>query len=102
MDSLPRSGQTLENLPAQLQQVRSFLERARVPVNVQLQSDGLTDVTVYRVGELGLFTSQTLSLVPGTYTAVGVRPGYRDVRAEFVVAIDGQAPVVTIACNEAI
>jgi hypothetical protein len=89
-------------LLGQLQQVRGFLERARIPVSVQLQSDGVTAVTVYRVGELGPFTSQTLSLMPGTYTAVGIRPGFRDVRAEFVVAIDGQAPVVTIACNEAI
>lgn len=98
-EALPAPGPKLQ---AQILQVRSFLERARVPVNVQLQSDGVTAVTVYRVGELGPFTTQTLSLVPGTYTAVGVRPGYRDVRAEFVVAIDGQAPVVTIACNEAI
>lgn len=98
-EALPAPGPKLQ---AQMQQVRGFVERARVPVAVQLQSDGLTAVTVYRVGELGPFTNQTLSLVPGTYTAVGVRPGFRDVREEFVVAIDGQAPVVTIACNEAI
>ena len=62
----------------------------------------MTSVTVYRIGELGMFTNHTLDLVPGAYTAVGVRPGYRDVRQEFVVAIDGRAPVVTVACNEAI
>jgi tetratricopeptide (TPR) repeat protein len=89
-------------LQGQVQQVRGFLERINVPASVQLQSDGMTAVTVYRVGELGMFTNHTLSLVPGAYTAVGVRPGYRDVRQEFVVAIDGQAPVVTVACNEAI
>jgi hypothetical protein len=98
-ERLPDIGPRLQN---QLQQVRGFLARAKVPVSVQLQSDGMTTVTVYRVGELGLFTSQTLSLVPGAYTAVGVRPGYRDVREEFVVSIDGQAPVVSIACSEAI
>lgn len=86
----------------QLQQVDAFLERARIPVTVQLQSDGMTMVTVYRIGEIGQFTSHTLNLVPGAYTAVGIRPGYRDVREEFVVAIDGQAPLVTVACNEAI
>jgi tetratricopeptide (TPR) repeat protein len=90
------------NLQGQLQQVRGFLERINVPANVQLQSDGMTSVTVYRVGELGMFTNHTLSLAPGAYTAVGVRPGYRDVRQEFVVAIDGQTPVVTVACTEAI
>jgi len=89
-------------LQGQLQQIGGFLERALVPVDVQLQSDGMTAVTVYRVAELGMFTTHTLSLAPGAYVAVGVRPGYRDVRQEFVVGLDGKAPVVTVACNEAI
>ncbi len=89
-------------LQSQITQINSFLERALVPVTMQLQSDGLTMVTVYRVGDLGLFTSHTLSLLPGQYTAVGVRAGYRDVRQEFVIGLDGEAPVVTVACSEAI
>ena len=74
----------------------------RVPVNVALQSDGVTSVSLLRLGELGMCTNHTLNLTPGTYVAVGVRPGYRDVRQEFVVSIDGKAPVVNVACNEAI
>jgi transcriptional regulator of heat shock response len=89
-------------LQGQLNQINAFLERAQVPVNVQLQSDGATTVTVYRVAELGMFTNHTLSLMPGEYVAVGVRPGYRDVRQEFVVGLDGQVPVITVACSEAI
>jgi hypothetical protein len=89
-------------LSQQLQQVRDFLQRVKLPTNVQLQSDGFTTVSLYGTGELGTFTAQTVSLTPGTYTAVGVRTGYRDVRQEFVVTIDGQAPVVTVACDEAI
>jgi tetratricopeptide (TPR) repeat protein len=89
-------------LQAQLQQVTAFLQQVGEPATVQLQSDGLTQVTLLRVGELGTFTNHTLSLTPGTYTAVGIRPGYRDVRQEFVVGIDGKVPVVTIACNETI
>lgn len=89
-------------LQQQLSRINGFLERALVPVDVQLQSDGMTTVTVYRVAELGMFTQHTLSLAPGAYVAVGVRPGYRDVRQEFVVGLDGQAPIVTVACNEAI
>ncbi len=95
-------GLTGAKLQSQIQQISGFLERVRIPVTVQLQSDGVTTVTVYRVAELGVFTNQTLSLLPGAYTAVGVRPGYRDVRQEFVVSIDGQAPVVTVSCTEAI
>lgn len=89
-------------LRGQLEQVKAFLERAQVPVDVQLQSDGMTNVTVYRIAELGMFTNQTLSLMPGEYVAVGVRPGYRDVRQEFVVGLDGKVPVITVACSEAI
>lgn len=89
-------------LQGQMEQIEAFLERALVPVTVQLQSDGMTTVTVYRVAELGLFTNHTLSLLPGAYTAVGVRAGYRDVRQEFVVGLDGQAPIVSVACSEAI
>jgi tetratricopeptide (TPR) repeat protein len=96
---LPNIGPRLQN---QLQQVAGFVERARIPVSVQLQSDGMTQVTLFRIGALGQFTSQTLTLVPGEYTAVGVRPGYRDVRQEFVVGLDGQALSITVACTETI
>jgi tetratricopeptide (TPR) repeat protein len=89
-------------LQGQLQQVRAFVQQVTVPADVQLQSDGVTQVTLLRVGALGTFTNHTLSLTPGTYTAVGQRPGYRDVRQEFTVTIDGKAPAITVACNETI
>lgn len=89
-------------LDGQLGTLRNFLERATEPVTVRLQSDGITRVTVYQVGELGQFMNETLSLTPGTYVAVGVREGYRDVREEFVVGFDGQSPLVTVQCQEEI
>jgi tetratricopeptide (TPR) repeat protein len=89
-------------LQQQVQQVQDLLTRIKIPVNVSLQSDGLTAVTVYGVGELGLLTTQTLNLVPGSYVAVGVRKGYRDVRQEFVVGLDGKALQLTVICNESI
>ncbi len=84
----------------QLVSVRSYLDKARVPVTVTLNSDGVTAVTIFRVSELGMFSTQTMQLIPGTYTAVGVRPGFRDVRQEFVVPFSGEEPVVTVICNE--
>jgi hypothetical protein len=59
--------------------------RADVPVSVALQSDNVTQVTIYRVGQLGTFAERSLDLVPGSYTVVGTRPGYRDVRREINV-----------------
>src|SRR5690606_16148847 len=96
---LPMPGPKLRE---QLQTVQRYLQQALVPATVQLQSDGLTSVTLLRVAELGAFTNRTLDLTPGAYTAVGVRPGYRDVRQEFVVSIDGKAPRVAVACIDAI
>jgi hypothetical protein len=53
-------------------------------------------------GNLGNFTSKELSLRPGTYVAVGVRPGYRDVRQEFRVAPEVDMQPVVVRCEEAI
>lgn len=58
---------------------------------VQLASDNLTDVQIYRVGRLGSFESRQIELLPGKYTAVGTRAGYRDVRREFTI-IPGVQP----------
>ncbi len=89
-------------LQQQLSQVEVLLARAQVPVDVQLLSDNLTEVTLYQVGVLGRFQSQTLSLKPGRYVAVGTRPGYRDVRTEFEVGFDNRSAPVTVACTEEI
>ena len=89
-------------LQQQLQQVKGFMARVKVPVPVTIQSDGQTAVTVYGIGELGQLTSHTLNLTPGSYVAVGVRPGYRDVRQEFVVGLDGQSVQITVACSDTI
>jgi hypothetical protein len=61
-----------------------------------------TEVIVYKVKRLGRFQQQELVLRPGTYTAVGTRNGYRDVRQTFTIKHDGAPPAVTIACTEPI
>jgi tetratricopeptide (TPR) repeat protein len=96
---LPSPGPKLQ---FQLSTVGKFVDQIRKPVAVQVQSDGQTAVTIYKVGELGLFTAKAVNLTPGAYVAVGVRKGYRDVRKEFTVSIDGQAPVVSVICTDTI
>ena len=87
-------------LQQQLGELEALLAKAQVPVQVQIVSDNLTEVTLYQVGVLGRFESQVLTLKPGQYVAVGTRPGYRDVRTEFEVGFDGRSAPVTIACTE--
>lgn len=89
-------------LRKQLQQLDAVLQVAQTPVPVLLRSDEVTDVTVYKVAHLGTFKRQQLSLKPGSYTAVGVRAGYRDVRQKFTITPDGASSVIEISCTEPI
>ena len=89
-------------LAAQRDELSRLLKRAVTPVQVALVSDNLTSVSVYKVGNLGNFTSRELALRPGTYVAVGVRPGFRDVRLEFRVAPEIEMQPVVVRCEERI
>lgn len=79
-----------------------LLKRAATPLAVQLVSDNMTDVSVYKVGKLGSFVTRELSLRPGSYVAVGSRPGYRDVRVEFRVGPEIESGPVIVRCEEPI
>lgn len=87
-------------LSAQKEKVATILEIASTPVPVVLRSDGMTNVTVYKVARFGMMSEQQLNLRPGKYTAVGTRRGYRDVRVVFNV-LPGMQPIY-IACSEII
>ncbi len=87
-------------LREQLTRVEALLDQAQVPVEVELVSDNATRVTLYTVGELGQFSSRSVSLKPGRYVAVGTRPGYRDVREEFLVGFGNDPGPVTVQCQE--
>lgn len=89
-------------LAGQLAELEQLLAVAIRPVPVVLESDNLTEVTLFKVGRLGSFASRTLELRPGLYTVVGARPGYRDVRRQFRVLPDGERTPVVVRCEDAI
>jgi tetratricopeptide (TPR) repeat protein len=89
-------------LEGQRDELSRLLKRAATPVSIELISDNLTSVSIYKVGVLGNFASTRLDLRPGTYVAVGVRPGYRDVRLEFRVAPEIDMQPVVVRCEEPI
>jgi hypothetical protein len=78
------------------------LAQARTPVAVVIESDGLTELTLSRVGPLGALTRRSVDLVPGTYTLTGSRAGYRDVRRQFSVTPGSAPPTVALRCQEAL
>jgi hypothetical protein len=83
----------------QLNRLEHLVETASTPIPVILESDNLTEIMVLRVGRLGAFNRHELSLRPGTYTAVGSRAGFRDIRVRFVVAPGATNKPVAIRCK---
>jgi len=78
------------------------VELASKPIQVRLESDQLTSVTLYRVGALGAFAAKEVELRPGTYTAIGSRDGYRDVRQTFTVRPGRNLAPIRLVCIEPI
>jgi hypothetical protein len=72
------------------------------PMEVQIVSDTMTDVTLHRIGRLGKFDRRTLEVRPGRYVAVGSRAGFRDVRVEFTVEPGKPLAPIQVRCEEAI
>ncbi|MDX2435499.1 MAG: hypothetical protein QNL88_00485 [Acidobacteriota bacterium] len=87
-------------LQDQLSRLEQSLNVASTPVPVIVVSDNLTNVVIYRVDRLGVFSRRELSLRPGIYTAVGSRIGFRDVRVQFTVTSGAALKPVTVVCTE--
>jgi hypothetical protein len=86
-------------LNARIEELEGLLAIAQTPVSVTIESDNLTQIAVYRVGKLGRFSAYELKLRPGTYTVVGARDGYQDVRQKIVVKPGQQSLRVTVECR---
>ncbi|MGH9463163.1 MAG: protein kinase domain-containing protein [Vicinamibacteria bacterium] len=89
-------------LQSQRAQLADLVRRASTAVPVLLESDNQTDVVVYQIGTLGRFVRHTLVVRPGTYTVVGSRPGYRDVRVVLRVEAGKEPQPLIVRCEEEI
>jgi tetratricopeptide (TPR) repeat protein len=89
-------------LEGQIANLGRLIELASTPIAVRLESDQLTNVTLYRVGSLGVFAAKDLELRPGTYTVIGSRDGYRDVRQTFTVLPGRNLAPISVVCVEPI
>jgi serine/threonine protein kinase len=89
-------------LEDQKNELSRLLKRASTPLAVRLVSDGVTEISLFRIGRFGSFMTHDLELRPGNYVAVGIRPGYRDVRVEFRVAPEIEMEPVVVMCREPI
>jgi hypothetical protein len=91
-----------QKLAGRINELEGLISTAQTPVRITIESDNLTQVAVYQVGQLGRFAQRELELRPGTYTVVGARDGYRDVRLKIVVKPDQQNLRVTVQCKDKI
>ncbi len=89
-------------LRSQVTRLELLLPDYEKSVRVVLESDGLTQVSVNRVGVLGSFARRELQLKPGSYAVIGTRVGFRDVRQELIVAPGQDPPVLSIRCVDPI
>ncbi|MGD9150083.1 MAG: hypothetical protein PVG40_07310, partial [Desulfobacterales bacterium] len=86
-------------LQKQYKELARIVNAAQTPVKIILESDTLTDIAVYKVGKLGRFASRELNLRPGSYTVVGTRDGYQDVRKKIIVKPEQEPIRVSIRCE---
>lgn len=89
-------------LERQIARLTDLVTEFSTPVQVRLLSDGKTEVVVYKIGTIGRFATHALVLRPGTYTVVGRRPGYRDVRHRLIVRADAPPKPLDVRCEEEI
>jgi predicted TPR repeat methyltransferase len=86
-------------LKDQFDKLTRLVDAAQTPVKIILESDNFTEVAVYKVAKLGRFASHELNLRPGTYTVVGTRDGYQDVRKKIIIK-PGQTPKrIAVKCE---
>ncbi len=89
-------------LTEQKKTLENLLQQVKRPVQINLTSDKQTEVTIYKVAKLGSFEKTSLQLLPGQYVAVGIREGYRDVRVEISIHLEGGPQTIDIRCKEKI
>ena len=87
---------------AQIDQLDKALQASQIPVAVIIQSDNLTQISVYKVANLGTLQQTSISLKPGLYIAAGQRAGYRDSRVEFEVSEQSPTGPIVVICSEKI
>jgi tetratricopeptide (TPR) repeat protein len=97
--SVPAPGPRLQQQVANLEQL---IRQSETPIRVALNSDNATEVQIYRIGKLGLFDHRELELMPGRYTVVGTRQGFRDVRRELNLVPGAAPPTIVVRCEEPI
>jgi tetratricopeptide (TPR) repeat protein len=96
------AGNPRERLAASASRLEQLARASQSPIRLRLESDGQTQVVIYRVGQYGAFATRDVELLPGRYIVVGTRTGFRDVRREVVLPPGTPSASVVVRCEEPI
>ena len=97
--SIDRIGPKLQE---SIQKLDALIQVALIPIDVIFESDELTEVTIFKVDQMGTFLQRIVSLRPGIYTARGSRRGFKDETIRFRVVPNQQNQRIRIVCNKKI
>ena len=89
-------------LKQQIDALKSLVKQARIPIHINLESDNLTEVTLFKIAKLGTFEHRSVKLFPGRYTLLGSRKGYRDTQIEIEINGLPTEQAIRIICSEKI
>lgn len=85
-----------------LEATQEDLKLMNAPVRVTLVSDGKTKIEVWKVGVFEAVTEHKLDLKPGTYTVVGKKPYYVNVKLDLTVPAGAEPMRFEVMCEEAL
>jgi tetratricopeptide (TPR) repeat protein len=91
---------TRPRLDKSVAKLASLMRDMRQPTEVVFRSDGKTEISIQRHGSLGVLDEQLISMLPGKYTIVGTRNGYRDVRLEIEISPFDDRQSIVVICDE--
>ena len=86
----------------QIGTVTGLVQNASTTVDVVLRSDNATEVEIYHIGRFPPFLEKPLTLRPGTYTVVGRKAGFKDVRLSIKIKADMKTALFFVRCEEPI
>ncbi|MGA9366814.1 MAG: hypothetical protein WBV35_05105 [Steroidobacteraceae bacterium] len=87
-------------LQSQVERITQLMPALDRPVQLNMISDNVTEVSIPGIGVFGSFARREIRLKPGTYTVIGTRDGYRAVQLEFTVEPGQQSVTITVTAAE--
>ena len=89
-------------LKTRIDQLEIYLQKAAVPAEITILSDGETDIQVRGIGFVGKVKQKMILLVPGVYTLEGRRAGYKSKLVNLTIAFDVRRMSTSVVCDERI